>query len=98
VFVSKFLNTNETMKIQECKNSLNQINKYIHTTRNANILKANSIVFDISKYLDKNWEKYTDKKYYFIVNNNTKVLFTYSATNFTFDCDTKIDFCNKVSN
>jgi general secretion pathway protein G len=95
IILSNILPIQNSIKIQECKTTLNSIKKSILQHKNKNILQNTTHIFDISKHLNHSWQNHSQNKYYYLFKNE-KLLFTFNKNDNTFTCDINLDLCKKV--
>ena len=97
-FIPKLNNITNSNKITQCKNDLNIIKYQLNNLKNKTILKQENINFDISNYLNNNWKKISNNKYYFIIDKNTFIEFILDLNTYEFNCNKDNTLCKKVIN
>jgi len=97
-FIPKLSNITNSNKITQCKSDLNIIKYQLNNLKNKTILKQENINFDISNYLNNNWKKISNNKYYFIIDKNTTIEFILDLNKYEFSCNKNNTLCKKVLN
>ena len=97
-FIPKLNQITNNNKITQCKNDLTIIKYQLNNLKNKRILKQENINFDINIYLNSNWEKISNNKYSFIIEQNTSIDFILDLNTYEFNCNKDNTLCKKVIN